>query len=44
MAELKSKGKFIIEPNNLQDHKLSSEDSEAEATVVIEDVIDSGRF
>ena len=44
MAELTSKGKFVIEPNNLQDHKLSSEDSAAEATVVIEDLIDSGRF
>ena len=44
MSELTSKGKFVIEPNNLQDHKLSSEDSAAEATVVIEDLIDSGRF
>jgi hypothetical protein len=40
MAELRSKGKFVIEPDDLQDHKLSSENSEA--TVVVDDGLNSG--
>ena len=40
MAELRSKGKFVIEPDNLQDHKLSSENSEA--AVVVNDGFNSG--
>ena len=39
MAELRSKGKFVIEPDNLQDHKLSSENSEA--AVVVDDGFNS---